>query len=91
MSEPDKPSDGGREVGHQDMSEIVLEPTSRGFLKGTWTDDYGKRCSIQESSADPLNRIWLGIERERRMHLNQEMVAALLPILTRFVETGGLS
>lgn len=65
-----------------------------------FTDAMGNTCSIQESSATE-DHIWLGIdyveslsyawEVRARMHLNKEQVAALLPLLQRFVETGKLS
>lgn len=41
---------------------IETKPASdRGFYIGEWTDRYGVRCSIQESSlADEEAHIWLG-------------------------------
>ncbi len=66
-----------------------IHPTERGFLLLDWTDDHGQACSIQESSADPLDRIWLGVT-ESRMHLTQEDALALIPILAIFAVTGKL-
>ena len=46
------------------------------------------------SSLAEIEAIWLGIDREEsggRMHLTREQVAALLPHLQHFVETGELS
>lgn len=75
-----------------------LRPTQRGFARAEFTDRYGNACSIQKSSLATEDAIWLGCDEGRhvggqclaRMHLTQEMVAALLPLLHRFVETGEL-
>lgn len=85
--------------------KITLRQTQNGFLHGEFEDRYRQRCSIQESSAaDPC--LWLGVdntgpllagpggEKEEhilaRMHLTQEMVRDLLPLLQHFVEHGDL-
>lgn len=85
--------------------KVTLQETQRGFLKGEFEDRYRQRCSIQESSAvDPC--LWLGVENTgpllagpsgekgedvlARMHLTQEMVRDLLPLLQHFVEHGDL-
>jgi hypothetical protein len=80
---------------------MELTVTDRGFLIGKFTDQYGEICSIQKSSLGTENCIWLGCEHETinrhgqpcgaRMHLTQQMVADLLPLLQHFVETGELS
>ena len=73
--------------------DLKVTPTDRGFLRGEFVDLYGANCSIQESSLATDNAIWLGVNGEgagRRMHLNQEQVAALLPFLTHFAEHGDL-
>lgn len=80
------------------MSEfvIVLKENSRGFMVGTFIDRYQAKCSIQESSLATEDCIWLGVDSDPhnvdvswgRMHLTQEMVQALLPILQEFAETG---
>lgn len=70
--------------------EISIRKTDRGFVRGEFIDRYGSSCSIQESSLLGENAIWLGCV-DNRMHLTQEMVSALLPLLQLFVETGGLS
>lgn len=44
------------------LKRVEMKPVNdRGFYKGEWTDAYGARCSIQESSlvADE-GHIWLG-------------------------------
>lgn len=77
---------------------ITLVPTERGFTRAEFMDRYGRTCSIQKSSLATEDAIWLGCDEGRhvggqclaRMHLTQEMVAALLPLLHRFVETGEL-
>lgn len=69
--------------------KLKLELTERGFAYADFYDLYNKGCSIQESSLATDNAIWLGVY-ESRMHLNQEQVAELLPLLERFVKTGVL-
>ena len=107
---------------------INLSPTQRGFLRGDFTDRYGVKCSIQESSLATENAIWLGVNdpdlkimaheavaigrddllndgqkhgwvafpvpdtvlATTRMHLTQEQVAELLPLLIYFAENGEL-
>jgi hypothetical protein len=75
--------------------------TGRGFGRAEFKDRYGEACSIQESSSAEEHCIWLGCEHETihektgercgaRMHLTQELVAGLLPLLQHFVETGEL-
>jgi hypothetical protein len=63
--------------------------TQRGFAYVNFKDFYGEPCSIQKSSLADVPALWLGIDHYR-MHLSQEQVAELLPLLTHFVETGEL-
>jgi len=79
--------------------ELKLKPTERGFMRADFEDLYGSKCSIQESSLADDYAIWLGVHEgspeyrntnSHRMHLNREQVEALLPLLQRFVDTGGL-
>lgn len=80
---------------------MELAPANdRGFLKGKFVDRYGADCSIQKSSLATEDCIWLGCDKESvdydgkpigaRMHLTQDMVAELIPILQHFVDTGEL-
>lgn len=81
---------------------IELTPTSRGFMRGEFTDQCGLGCSIQESSLATDDCIWLGLDeappahfsepgvRPARMHLTRSRAAALVPLLERFVATGRL-
>ncbi len=72
--------------------------SDRGFSGYQFMDRSGNECSIQDSSLATESAIWfgcnknspthLGHELSPRMHLTQEMVKELLPILTRFAETG---
>ena len=68
---------------------MKIDLTTRGFIIVEFKDFYNFDCSIQESSLATEDCIWLGVN-EKRMHLNREMVQALLPLLFKFVETGGL-
>ena len=69
--------------------QMKIDLTTRGFIIVEFKDFYNFDCSIQESSLATEDCIWLGVN-EKRMHLNREMVQALLPLLFKFVETGGL-
>lgn len=79
---------------------IDWKQTQRGFMYGEFTDRYGKSCSIQESSLATEGAIWLGMNENEepqlgmgvapRMHLTQDQVAALLPVLQHFADTGRL-
>lgn len=76
--------------------KIKLRTTERGFAVGEFRDLYGDLCSIQKSCMDggdtlvAKDAIWLGRRGSTRMHLDREMVKALLPLLKRFVKTGEL-
>ena len=72
------------------MSEITLGTTDRGFAIARLVDRNGAVCSLQESSVATENLVWLGVSGVNRMHLSQDQVAALLPLLQHFVETGAL-
>lgn len=81
---------------------MKLKPTQRGFSRATFVDRYGANCSIQKSSIATEDCIWLGVDDKperhhvtqewlgQRMHLTQDMVRNLLPLLQKFVETGEL-
>jgi hypothetical protein len=65
---------------------------------GTFTDLYGSKCTIQNSSLATEEAVWLGVsdhfrlgEVNARMHLSLEMAAELLVVLQRFVETGSIT
>ena len=69
----------------------------RGFIGYEFTDLYGSKCSIQESSLATDNAIWLGVNKDfkgkecTRMHLNIEQVKELLPQLRYFIKRGVLN
>lgn len=69
--------------------KIPLTLTVRGFVFGEFTDLHGRPCFIQKSSPGSPDCVWLGGDGSP-MHLTREMVAALLPLLRAFVETGEL-
>jgi hypothetical protein len=68
---------------------IEIKKTERGFKKGDFTDAYGEKCSIQESSLAEEDCVWLGINNSR-MHLTKSQVKELLPLLKHFAKTGEL-
>ena len=68
---------------------IIQETTHKGFIRLEFEDLYENQCSLQESSLVTEYAIWFGINNNR-MHLTQNQIEQLLPILERFVETGGL-
>lgn len=50
-------------TGHSSLNsiEIDMESTERGFERGEFTDLYGHKCSIQDSSLATQPAIWLGV------------------------------
>ncbi len=63
--------------------------------KITFEDDFKQQCSLQKSHAILENKIWLGVDKDingkavnARMHLTQDQVKELLPLLQKFAETG---
>lgn len=72
-------------------SVVTMEFTNHsGFLRGSFTDQSDMSCRIQESPLETEPGLLLGRAGES-MHLTQAMVAELIPLLQRFVETGGLT
>jgi len=70
---------------------MVKNTTARGFDLIKFKDSYGKKCSLQKSSAALENCIWLGLgEIGARMHLTMEMVRDLLPHLKKFANEGDI-
>lgn len=68
---------------------LVRYETERGLILYRGDDRYGWQLDLQESSGASEPCIWLG-RREKRSHLDQSQVAALIPLLEHFVETGRL-
>lgn len=70
--------------------------TNHGFQVARFKDRYNQKCSLQESSLATEACIWLGVDMDlngkesSRMHLTQDMVTELWPILKNFAETGFL-
>lgn len=79
------------ELAEQEPPSLELTQTPRGFDFLEFQDRNNQKCTLQKSSCATEDAIWLGIHDEKRMHLTQEQVAALLPFLIRFAETGELS
>lgn len=73
------------------MELKVIEAGRRGLRRAEFVDCDGRPCIIMESSLATERAIRLGKRDLDKMHLTQEQVAALLPLLQRFVETGELS
>lgn len=75
---------------------MQVKITDRGFARADFEDCYGSQCSVQESSLGTEAAIWLGVDKDWngdehfRMHLTQQMVASLLPLLQHFAEYGEL-
>jgi len=75
---------------------MKVEFTKRGFARIDFIDRYNAKCSIQDSSIATEDCIWLGCNEGEhadgsccaRMHLTQEHVRQLLPVLQRFLDTG---
>lgn len=75
---------------------VAVQDFGRGLQGWEFDDSYGSRCSIQDSSNADANHIWLGVTRNfeghacTRMHLTQERVKQLLPLLVFFARFGYL-
>jgi hypothetical protein len=77
---------------------LKFKPTERGYARFQFEDKAGSACSLQKSSVATEDCIWFGVvqvfdqsnSRPARMHLTQEQVAALLPQLEHFAQTGEL-
>ena len=85
----------GKEYEKTSLSTLEKSTTHRGFGLNEFIDFSNQKCSLQDSSAAEDPAIWFGIdvnmrgeEVSERMHLTQEQVKTLLPILTYFAETG---
>lgn len=74
----------------QEPKTIVLSRQSNGLQRGVFTDLFHEQCHILESGHTQEKAIWLG-RPGASMHLSCQMVAALLPLLTEFVESGELT
>lgn len=72
--------------------KIKIKEYERGLSIGDFNDANGESCSIQKSSVATEDMIWLGRDggTRCRMHLDQELASALIPLLKRFVKTGEL-
>ena len=93
----DEEEDGEGVEEHErecDLPQITEDTlTERGFALVEFKDAYGQVCTLQESSV--YTHVWLGVmvnlngeKVNQRMHLSQQQVAALLPRLQAFVESG---
>jgi len=81
---------------------LTTRRTSRGFSLIEFKDMYDQPCSLQKSSIATEDCIWLGVHDQidlntkqvigpaQRMHLTQEQVKELIPLLQKFVDTGEL-
>ncbi len=75
-----------------------IKPTKKGLLQAEFLDRFGAVCSIQESSFQDDECLWLGVEVDihgkevsnGRMHISRELASQLLPVLRHFVRTGRL-
>jgi len=77
------------------LTTLEKGKSDRGFGFYQFKDKYGQKCSLQDSSLATEPAIWFGVDInmkgekvQYRMHLTQEQVKELLPILTHFAETG---
>lgn len=74
--------------------------TDRGFPVVIFEDSHGKPCSLQQSSVignyedaymkPGTSAVWLGVDEEKRMHMNREQVAGLIERLSMWLETGSI-
>lgn len=76
------------------MSEVTESRTGREFQLVEFTDIYGKKCSLQQSSLAKYDQpgtsaVWLG-EGENRMHLDEDLTRMLVGRLSQWLETGSI-
>ena len=77
---------------------IKLTSTKRGLLQGEFEDRNGRKCSIQESSLQTEQCLWLGVDVDEngqpltnvRMHLTRKMAHDLFNFLRHFSRVGSL-
>ncbi len=78
-------------------NKLEIKPNHRGSPRAEFKDKYESQASIQDSTIAGYPMIWLGVDRDPegntgwRMHLTQEMVQDLMPLLTAFIETGSIA
>lgn len=77
---------------------MTFSKTERGFSLFEFTDRYGQKCSLQESSLAEEACAWCGVdvdlngkEVNNRMHLTQEMALRLSELLYEFAISGEVS
>lgn len=69
------------------MNKIEIGPNGRAEFK----DGANRKCSIQESALLDESAFWLSVEDPHgRILVTMSLLQALLPLLTRFAETGEL-
>lgn len=72
--------------------------TNRGFSRIDFTEVYGEKCSIQQSSSAEMSALWLGQNEgshhmehcSARMHVDRKLAKWLIKKLQKFVDTGDL-
>ena len=74
---------------------MKIEKTERGFELIKFKDIYGSECSLQQSSIALYERpgtgaIWFGTE-DNRMHINLELLEALMPYLENWLKNGSFN
>ena len=80
-----------RKKGKAEGLEVKPVGNIGGCLYGDFVDLNHMACRIQENRYDAKDTVYLGqIGNGKSIHLSREMVAAMLPLLKRFVNTGKL-
>ena len=74
---------------------MKIEKTERGFEVIEFKDIYGNECSLQQSSIALCEKpgtgaIWFGISHNR-MHIDFELLEALLPYLENWMKSGSFN
>lgn len=81
------------------MRDLTLRETDRGFVLFEFTDQYGERCSLHESSLASEPAVWLGQNKPTklpdgdlacRMHLTRHDARMLSDLLRHFADFGRL-
>lgn len=82
-----------------DAAQLKVTRTERGFEIGTFVDDYGQACSLQQSSNAERDCLWLGCDEGQhiegrclaRMHLTTDHARMLIKHMRAWLTTGSIA
>ena len=72
-----------------EQSSMRAFTSDRGMRYYEFADHNGRQCRVHDSSLAESPHIWIG-EHDHPMHLSQDAVREIIPLLEHFVEHGRL-